>query len=515
MYFAAKKLGRYQLAESPTTAMVLHSLRMRRSVLMSVVSLIRKVRGCRYAKRRDFTPALLFSALLQFGVPLFFRYFAQLLHCRIKTLVVAAVARQEATKPGHQFGVSRHRNQPGIVDRPGEKAVVAGIAVPRRLQHQVLGLHGCENIGFFLSLFSIRGRTLVQLLKLVPVFQHQSDKSCAALLLQIKSGLFGSATTLRQPTFNAILLDSSGKRLVEHGVSWNVDHLVCEFMEYQPRQFSVRITHHGIQHGIIEPSEGGIGWNPGNKNVQSLSPQIVCKLIGGCLAEIASIANTSGKRKTPLLGRDGKLRRGENVPEGKRALQVRVVPVAAVVGQCQLGGRKFPDAQHQREAFFHWLRRMFVGDDLFDGAAAMPDLHLPFESLIVIAQAGATGKHGCKQHRTNKPRHVLKVPLFKNVHVARPTARDTSMALWLVRSTIDSVAPGTCVSLNITTPSFGPGKLTNNRPSPSETLPAITPTSTPCGTGSRGRRRQSSMVWPSTRRLQLKRPRPCAAALPA
>src|SRR3954470_17585720 len=158
MYFAAKKLGRYQLAESPTTAMVLHSRRMRRSVLMSVVSLIRKVRGCRYAKRRDFTPALLLSALLQFLVPLFFRYFAKLLHCRIKTLVVAAVARQKPAEPGHQFGVSRHRNQPGIVDRPGEKTVVAGIAIPGRSQREVLGLHGRENICLFVSLFSIRIR---------------------------------------------------------------------------------------------------------------------------------------------------------------------------------------------------------------------------------------------------------------------------------------------------------------------------------------------------------------------
>src|SRR6185295_5113395 len=35
MYFAAKKLGRYQSAERPTTAIVLLSRRMRRSVFMS------------------------------------------------------------------------------------------------------------------------------------------------------------------------------------------------------------------------------------------------------------------------------------------------------------------------------------------------------------------------------------------------------------------------------------------------------------------------------------------------
>src|SRR6185295_16536754 len=40
MYLAAKKLGRYQFADSPTTAMVLQSRRMRRRVLMSVESLI-------------------------------------------------------------------------------------------------------------------------------------------------------------------------------------------------------------------------------------------------------------------------------------------------------------------------------------------------------------------------------------------------------------------------------------------------------------------------------------------
>src|SRR6185312_3949544 len=40
MYLAAKKLGRYQFADSPTTAIVLQSRRMRRKVLMSVESLI-------------------------------------------------------------------------------------------------------------------------------------------------------------------------------------------------------------------------------------------------------------------------------------------------------------------------------------------------------------------------------------------------------------------------------------------------------------------------------------------
>src|SRR3954465_15932318 len=108
MYFAAKKLGRYQLAESPTTAMVLHSFRMLRRVLMSVVSLIR-TSGNVAMRRPEITLALQLSAFLQFRVPLFFGDFAKLLHCRIKLLVVAAVAGKKATEAEHQFRVNRHR----------------------------------------------------------------------------------------------------------------------------------------------------------------------------------------------------------------------------------------------------------------------------------------------------------------------------------------------------------------------------------------------------------------------
>src|SRR6185295_17872504 len=115
MYFAAKKLGRYQLAESPTTAMVLHSLRMRRKVLMSVVSLIRKVRKCAAVRKSgSLSPALPASGLLQFRMPLFFRHFAQLLHRCKKTLEISVIGGQKAAETGYQLGVCRHRHKPGV-----------------------------------------------------------------------------------------------------------------------------------------------------------------------------------------------------------------------------------------------------------------------------------------------------------------------------------------------------------------------------------------------------------------
>src|SRR4051812_43105623 len=61
MYFAAKKLGRYQLADSPTTAIVLHSLRIRRSVLISVVSLIRTSGNVALGKAGVYTGATVVS----------------------------------------------------------------------------------------------------------------------------------------------------------------------------------------------------------------------------------------------------------------------------------------------------------------------------------------------------------------------------------------------------------------------------------------------------------------------
>src|SRR5882672_3698945 len=145
MYFAAKKLGRYQLADSPTTAMVLYCRSMRRRVLMSVESLMligAEVKGC--AESRQFITAAACSACLQFRLALLFRQLGDLLHCRIEALEVAAVLRQHAAEAGYQFGIGRDRHEMGIVELPGEETIVAGIAAPGRFQGQVIGLHCSE-----------------------------------------------------------------------------------------------------------------------------------------------------------------------------------------------------------------------------------------------------------------------------------------------------------------------------------------------------------------------------------
>ena len=206
----------------------------------------------------------------------------------------------------------------------------------------------------------------------------------------------------REPALNAFAFHGGGEGLVEHGVIGNIHDLVCQFVENQAGEFGIGIGHDGIEHRIVEPAQRGIGRHAADMDIQSLGAQFLAEFLGTGLIEISAIGHATGEEKTPLQWRERELRRCKDVPDHERATQVSVTAVAAVVGQGQIRGREIAHAQHHLQTRAQCRRGFLILDYFRDCAAALPDLHLPFDRLVVVTDTRAAAKVAGKRKHADQ-----------------------------------------------------------------------------------------------------------------
>jgi hypothetical protein len=116
---------------------------------------------------------------------------------------------------------------------------------------------------------------------------------------------------------------------------------------------------------------------------------------GRLLRVEAAVGDAAGEGKARLARLDGKFRRDENVPQGKRPVEVGVGAVGAVIGQRELLARELPDHQHARKAFAQCRRGVRLRHRLLDALRALHEIEMALHRLPVIRGRRATLQGEC------------------------------------------------------------------------------------------------------------------------
>src|SRR5665213_2181195 len=101
-------------------------------------------------------------------------------------------------------------------------------------------------------------------------------------------------------------------------------------MEDDRRQLAVAIPQHRTEHRVSKFAKRGVRGDPTNRDVEALPRKPCRECASTLLFEIPAIGNASGYREAPVLGLNRKLRRGHDVPNDIRALDVGVRAIAAI-----------------------------------------------------------------------------------------------------------------------------------------------------------------------------------------
>ena len=95
-------------------------------------------------------------------------------------------------------------------------------------------------------------------------------------------------------------------------------------MKYDGREFNVVPSHHGVEHGIAEVTQGGVRRHTVDRDIETLAAQVVGKCARPRLDEVAAIGHAADDGIAPFLGVDGKLGRGDDIPDHIAAAHVGI-----------------------------------------------------------------------------------------------------------------------------------------------------------------------------------------------
>ncbi|MDT4862040.1 hypothetical protein FQZ97_966720 [compost metagenome] len=130
-----------------------------------------------------------------------------------------------------------------------------------------------------------------------------------------------------------LTLDEAGEGFIERGVPRYVQPLVGQFVEDQRREAIVASTQHGVEDGIVEPAQGGVGLDAADPGVQPLLTEQGSRTPGPAQLVVAAIGDATGDGKAVGLRLQGKLVGGEQVPDHVGPADIGIDPIAAVIRQ--------------------------------------------------------------------------------------------------------------------------------------------------------------------------------------
>ncbi len=143
-----------------------------------------------------------------------------------------------------------------------------------------------------------------------------------------------------------MFLHHRSEGLTECRVALHKQLLMGQLVKDQARHVSLAPGQHGIEHGVCEIAQGGIGGDAANERVQPPLVQPLGKALRRGLFEKAAITQATHEKETPPRRFNGELFRRHHVPNYEAPVKISVAAIAVVVRQSQLGGRKIPNPLH-------------------------------------------------------------------------------------------------------------------------------------------------------------------------
>jgi hypothetical protein len=119
----------------------------------------------------------------------------------------------------------------------------------------------------------------------------------------------GPCSQRRTPSSSTVVASAS----LNEASFGHVEQLMRELVKNDRGQFDVVPAHHGVENGIVEMAERGIGRHAADHDVETRARSSAAKRRAR-LDEVAAIGHAADDGIAPLLGIDGEFRRGHHVP---------------------------------------------------------------------------------------------------------------------------------------------------------------------------------------------------------
>ena len=191
------------------------------------------------------------------------------------------------------------------------------------------------------------------------------------------------------PLPGPFLFHKRGEGLVELSVVLHINALVRQLMEDQCRQPFIAPTHHRTDNRIVEPTERRISLDAADRHVHTLLSQQRRLTPGRTLGVVTAVGDAAGDGEAMVLRRQGKLRRGEHVPDDERSTDISVQAVALVIRQMQLLAGERPRLLRFGQVRAQHRVAGRVGNHLRNRLPGAQQLQLPIGQLSVVTDAGA------------------------------------------------------------------------------------------------------------------------------
>ena len=144
----------------------------------------------------------------------------------------------------------------------------------------------------------------------------------------------------QEPAAQALGRNRGGEGFVEVGVAGHKEALVGQFVENDFGEAGVGFVNEGVQNGVLEPAEGGVGFNAVHVNVPAFLGEVIGITAGGLFVEITAIAGAADDGEPPGLWLQGKGGSDGDVPDDEGAVEVGVLEIALPGGEMELPERR-------------------------------------------------------------------------------------------------------------------------------------------------------------------------------
>jgi len=170
------------------------------------------------------------------------------------------------------------------------------------------------------------GINILCLLLLHPVFGSRGvnrfeshaqtgQQDCKALLRRLIALVSTQLLrTIVEPQQSALVSNEACQGLIERRITIDPDAAMCQFMEEEVAEVTIRPVNERIQQRILEPTQRRIGGHPSNTHHSARLPQLCSHTHRACFAKKASIRHATNNRATPAQWREGECGCRDHIP---------------------------------------------------------------------------------------------------------------------------------------------------------------------------------------------------------
>ncbi len=264
----------------------------------------------------------------------------------VEAFEVIVVGAEEGLEGGDVIVIGGDGVEFGVVDGVGEPGVVFAAAAPLGFEAGVIGAEAGDEGLFAFGFGRVgEGGVLVGGCEFLAgggdefdelVFVEGGEAEALVFL-----GLMGGG----EPAADAFKGDGGGEGFVEIGVAIDKEALVAEFVEDDFGEVADGFVDEGVEEGIAEPAEGGVGFDAANVDVPAFGFPGGGVGAGGGFGEVAAVAGAADDGEPPGLGLEGEGRRDVDVPDDEAAMEIDIFEVAVVDRELELAAGEVADLE--------------------------------------------------------------------------------------------------------------------------------------------------------------------------